>query len=124
MAFTIDPGTELRHAFSARATNTIVGLTTGVKALSPGLKVRVASALKKIAGILEKQARAEMGLSKRKDTATDAGVLFALVATSSEYVIRPEVAARLLPRKKYPQAWRISQTGGNITITIGPLAEE
>ena len=122
MAFTIDPATELNRAFSARASGAIVGLTT--KALSPGLKVRLAAAFKKIAGMLEKQARDEIGLTDENNTATDAGVLFHLVAKSEDWVIKPDVAAQLLPRKKYPQAWRTSKSGGNVTTEVGPLAEE
>ena len=36
MAFTIDPVTELLHAFKSRTSAIIVGLTTGKKVLSPG----------------------------------------------------------------------------------------
>ena len=66
MAFTIDPVAELQRALSAMASATIVGLPT--KALSPGLKVRLAQAFKKIAGMLEKQARDEIGLTDERTT--------------------------------------------------------
>lgn len=124
MAFIVDPATELRRAFNTRMANTIVGLTTGAKVLTPGLKVRIASALKKIAGVLEKQAREEIGVTDRRPTKRDAGVLFALVPKSQEWVIDEKACAQLFPRAKYPKAWRQSNKGGNVSTDIGPLGDE
>ena len=47
-----------------------------------------------------------------------------LVAKSEDWGIKADVAAQLLPRKKYPQAWRTSKSGGNVTTEVGPLADE
>ena len=123
MAFTIDPVAELQRALSARASATIVGLPT--KALSPGLKVRLAQAFKKIAGMLEKQARDEIGLTDERTTRPPTPAFSShLVAKSEDWGIKADVAAQLLPRKKYPQAWRTSKSGGNVTTEVGPLADE
>ena len=123
MAFTIDPATELKRVFSARLASTIVGLTTGAKALSPGMKVRIAAALKKVASLLEKQAKQEIGLTERKRTAVDAGVRFALVPKSAEWVIDAAAAAQLLPIKTHPQAWRKSNSGGHVKTEVDALVE-
>ena len=125
MAFTIDPEYELIFGHLAPSVRrAIERLTVQGDKLSPGEKVRVAAALKKIAGSLEVQAKSEIGLQQAGDTATDVGVLFHLVAKSEQPVIKPAMAATLLPIKKYPKAWGISKTGGSITTTIGPLVDE
>ena len=123
MPYTIDPKQELRHAFSARLASAIVGLTTGAKALSPGVKIRVAAALKKVAGALEKQAKSDVGLSDKKPSLTDAGVIFNLIPRAETWAIKEDVAAQLLPRKDHPEAWRISKTGGNVSATVAGPAE-
>ena len=126
MAFKIDPLAELARAFSKRAAATIVGLTTVAKALSPGMKIRLAAAFKAVASALERQAKSEAGahLSKRKRHYVDAGVDFYLVPEAETPVIKSDVAAQKLPRDKHHEAWGTSKTGGNVKITVGPLYEE
>lgn len=124
MAYTIDYAQELRRVFSARLTNSLVGLITGKQPLSCGMKARVAAALKKVAGALEKQARIEANCTARRPSHVDAGVRFTLQPESHEWVIDAAVAAKLLPIKDYPHAWRKSHSGGNVKIEIGPAPEE
>lgn len=123
MAYSVDPGQELRRVFSARLTNTVLGLITGKQPLSCGAKVRVASALKKIAAALEKQARIEADCTGRRRSHVDAGVHFYLVPPSEDWVIRPDVAAQLISREDHPEAYRLSRTGGNVKTEIGPFPE-
>ena len=124
MAYTIDVAQELRRAFSARLTNSLVGLITGKPPLSCGMKVRVAAALKKIAGALEKQARIEANVTARRRSIVIDGVRFTLQPESHAWVIDAAVAAKLLPIKDYPHAWRKSKSGGNVKIEVGSAPEE
>ena len=126
MAWKLDPAAEMRRMFTKAAVTRIVGLTTGAVALGPGMKVRLAAALKAVASILEKQAKAEMKpqLSKRKRKVTDDGVEFYLVPEEETPALDTKVAAQLLPQEKHPQAWTTSKSGGNVNITVGPLDEE
>ena len=125
MAFTIDPAVELVYGHLAPSVRrAIERLTVQGDKLSPGEKIRAAAALKKIAGTLENQGKADIGLQQAGGTATDVGVLFYHVPKSEQAVIKPAMAASLLPITKYPKAWGMSKTGGIITTTIGPLADE
>ena len=123
MAFKIDPAVELRRVLAARPVATIVGLTTGATVASPGMKVRLASALKAIASALERQAKQEVKpqLSKRKRHFDDGGVDFYLVPEEEKPALKTDVAEQLLPIGKYPQAWGTSKSGGNVKVTVGPL---
>ena len=126
MACKLDPAAEMRRMFTKAAVTRIVGLTTGVVTLGPGMKARIAAALKAIAATLERQAKDEMKplLSKRKRKIVDAGVEFYLVPEESGPALKSDVAAELLPKAQYPQAWGTSNSGGNVKITVGPLADE
>ena len=126
MAWKLDPAAEMRRLFTKAAVTRIVGLTTGVVTLGPGMKVRIAAALKAIASTLERQAKAEMEpqLSKRKRKIVVDGVEFYLVPEESAPALKSDVAAELLPKARYPQAWGTSKSGGNVKITVGPFTEE
>ena len=121
MAYTIDPAQELRHAFSKRLAAKIIGLTGKAQGLSPGYKVRLAAALKKIAGVLEKQAKADASLSARKPSVVIDGVRFTLVPKSSEWVIDVAHCELLFPKHTHPEAWRMSSRGGNVKTEVSPL---
>ncbi len=120
----VDPIQELQRQFSARAAAAIARLPS--QTLGPGMRVRLAAALKAVASTLERRAKVEAQghLSKRKRRWTDAGVEFYPVPEESKPALRTEVAAELLPQKKYPQAWGTSNTGGNVSITLGALDDE
>ena len=63
-------------------------------------------------------------MTDKKRHGSDAGVRFDLIPKDEPWVINEKVVAERLPRKDYPDAWRISKTGGNVKTEIDPYPED
>ena len=125
MAYTIDPYAELEAFLPKRTVSTIRMLFSGDSPLSPGQKIRLAEAC----AVLGRGGKAT-GLAdivalkgeKRilKGNVTDAGVRFFVEPKYAEDALRDTIAQELLPKAKFPQAWRIKRGGGQVKAEIGP----
>ena len=125
MAYVLKAAEELARHLPPRATAIITGWPVGIPKLkSPGAKARVAAALRNIASRLETQAKREAGCTVEEPTRVHEGVTFTRKAETEQWVIDPTVVEQRLPREKYPEAWKVKRSGGNVSIEVGPHPDE
>ena len=129
MAYTIDPFAELDRFLPKRTVSTIRMLFSGDSPLSPGQKVRLGEAF----NALGKDGKATglsdiialKGVKKvARGNVIDAGVRFYVDPAYEKDALTVKVAENLLPKVKYPEAWRLSRGGGQVKAEVGPLADE
>ena len=126
MAYTIDPFAELERYLPVRTVSTIRMLMSGDSPLSPGDKVRLGVACSMIGKDEHATGLSDMvalkGMKRiAKGTIVDKGCRFYQEPAYEKDALNTKVAEKLLPKAKYPQAWRISRGGGQVKAEVGPL---